>query len=224
MLVSLKFSREGNMPKWGFTVDLERCVGCQGCVIACKAENGTPPSIHWMKVLEKEEGEFPYARRSFTPVRCNHCDDPPCVTACPTGAIVKRPDGIVVVDKDVCIGVMACMTACPYYVPYRWDEEEGYFGDGLTPYEKEKYSQFKKGSAMKCHFCYHRIDEGRPPACVETCPADALNFGDLDDKESRINTLLRQKRHFRPREELGTNPSLFYLTGKGGGTIGGGRS
>jgi len=212
------------MARLGFTVDLERCVGCMGCVIACKAENGTPPSIHWMKVLEREEGEFPYARRTFTPVRCNHCANPPCLTACPTGAIVKRADGIVAVDQDVCIGTMACMTACPYYVPYRWDGEDGgYFGKELVPYEEEKYSKFKKGTAQKCHFCYHRIDEGRPPACVESCPADALNYGDLDDPESRVNSLLRQKKHFQPRQELGTNPSLFYLTGKGGGTVGGGR-
>lgn len=212
------------MTRWGFTIDLERCVGCQSCVIACKAENGTPPTVHWMKVLEKEEGEFPYAKRTFTPVRCNHCDNPPCAKACPTGAIQKRPDGIVIVDQELCIGTMACMTACPYYVPYRWDGDGGYFGETLTPYEKEKYAGFKKGTAQKCHFCYHRIDQGWPPACVEACPADALNYGDLDDPESRVNMLLRQKKHFRPREELGTNPSLFYLTGKGGGTIGGGKS
>jgi len=88
------------MARWGFTVDLERCVGCMGCVIACKAENGTPPSIHWMKVVEKEEGEYPYAKRIFTPLRCNHCADAPCARSCPTGAIVKRPDGIV--DRVVC--------------------------------------------------------------------------------------------------------------------------
>jgi len=117
---------------------------------------------------------------------------------------------------------MACMTACPYYAPYRWDGEDGYFGTELVPYEQEKYAKFKKGTAQKCHFCYHRIDEGRPPACVEACPADALNYGDLEDPESRVNELLRRKKHFRPREELGTRPGLFYLTGKGGGSVGGG--
>lgn len=202
------------MTRWAFTVDLERCVGCMGCVIACKAENGTPPGVHWMKVLEKEEGEFPNARRIFVPVRCNHCDDPPCVAACPTGAVRKRPDGIVVIDQDRCIGTMACMTACPYYVPYRWDGDRGYFGEKLTPYEEEKYSKFKKGTAQKCHFCYHRIDEGRPPACVEACPADALNYGDLEDPESPIHLVLRRKKHFRPRGDLGTGPGLFYLSGK----------
>ncbi len=93
-------------------MDLERCVGCMGCVIACKAENGTPPSIHWMKVLEKEEGEFPYARRTFTPVRCNHCDDPPCARACPTGAITLEPASWTV-DAGRCILCAACEAACP---------------------------------------------------------------------------------------------------------------
>lgn len=207
------------MTRWGFTVDLERCVGCQTCVIACKVENGTPPNIHWMKVLEKEEGDSAYAKRTFTPVRCNHCDDPPCVAACPTGAIVKRADGIVVVDQDVCIGTMACMTACPYYVPSRWDGGNGYYREKMTPYEEAKLSKFKTGTVQKCHFCYHRIDEGRPPACVEACPAQALSYGDLEDPESQINIQLKQKKHFQPRAELGTNPSLYYLTGKGGGKV-----
>jgi molybdopterin-containing oxidoreductase family iron-sulfur binding subunit len=207
--------------RWGFVIDLERCVGCQTCTISCKAENGTPRNIHWMRVLEREEGEFPYARRTFTPVRCNHCDNPPCVRACPSGAFVQRPDGIVYVDQEVCFGDRACHSACPYYIPFRWDGGDGYFGEELSPYEEVKYATFREGAAQKCHFCYHRLDEGRPPACVESCPSDALNYGDLDDPESTINVLLRKRRHFRPREELGTEPGLFYLVGKGGGSVGG---
>lgn len=209
------------MTRMGFTIDLERCVGCQACVIACKVENGTPRNIHWMRVLEKEEGEFPHARRTFTPVRCNHCANPPCVQACPTGAFVQRDDGVVVIKDEVCVGTMACLTACPYYVPVRYDGGGGYFGKELTMYEGAKLSQFREGTAQKCHFCYHRLDEGRPPACVEACPADALNYGDLDDPDSTISRLLQQRRHFRPREELGTDPSLFYLVGNGGGSVGG---
>ncbi len=230
------------MVRWGFTIDLERCVGCQSCVIACKAENGTPLNIFWMRVLESEEE----AGRAFAPVRCNHCANPPCVSACPTGAFVQREDGIVYVNNDVCIGSMACLTACPYDVPYRWDGDEGYYGEelsafeklkrnlfknpfkaptnshseeGLTSYEILKRSQgrgMKKGTAQKCHFNYHRIDQDLPPACVEACPVDALDYGNLEDPESRINLKLRQKNHFAPRAELGTRPSLFYLTGKGG--------
>lgn len=210
------------MARWGYTVDLDRCVGCLACVIACKVENGTPPNIHWMKVLEKkEEHDHAYGKRTFVPVRCNHCENPPCVTACPTGAIVKRADGIVAVNQDVCIGTMACVTACPYYVPSRWDGGDGYYEGALTPYEYAKQSKFNIGTMQKCHFCYHRIDAGRPPACVEACPAQALSYGDLQDPESSINLQLKQKKHFQPRAELGTGPSLFYLIGKGGGKVGG---
>jgi Fe-S-cluster-containing dehydrogenase component len=105
-------------------------------------------------------------------------------------------------------------------VPIRFDGGEGYFGE-LTPYEKTKYADFREGTAQKCHFCYHRIDNGQPPACVEACPADALGFGDLDDPDSDIVRQLDQRRHFRPREELGTDPSLYYLVGDGGGPVGG---
>ena len=209
------------MTRLGMVIDLERCVGCQGCVLACKAEHGTPRGIHWMRVLEREVGAFPNARRTFTPVRCNHCANAPCIAACPTGAIEKRPDGIVMVNDRVCVGTMACLTACPYYIPVRYDGDGSYTDGEPTPFEEVKHAKFRVGTAQKCNFCDHRIDQGRPPACVEACPADALIYGDLEDPSSRVNQLLATRRHFRPREELGTDPSVYYLVGRGGGSIGG---
>jgi len=198
--------------RWGMAVDLRRCIGCNACVLACKAENGTPPGIFWMRVLEKEEGRYPFARRLFFPLRCNHCASPPCETICPTGATYKRADGLVLIDYDKCIGCGACMIACPYTVRFRWEDRRGYYGEGLTPYEAAKYQSFRRGTVQKCNFCAHRLDQGLAPACVQTCPTNALVYGDLGAPESAINQALRSRHHFRPREELGTEPGLYYLT------------
>jgi molybdopterin-containing oxidoreductase family iron-sulfur binding subunit len=194
-------------------IDLKRCVGCQSCTLACKAENGTPPGIFWMRVLEKEEGRFPLARRVFLPIRCNHCDDPPCVPVCPTGASYKRQtDNLVLINQDKCIGCRACVTACPYQIRFTTEDSKGYYGDDLTPYEATGHRKWQPRTAQKCTFCVHRIDQGLEPACVQSCPTSALVFGDLSDRESEISGLLRGRLHLQPRAELGTNPSLYYLT------------
>lgn len=198
--------------RWGMAVDLKRCIGCNACVLACKAENGTPPGIHWMRVMEKEEGKYPFARRLFFPLRCNHCAEPPCETICPTGATYKRADGLVLIDYDKCIGCGACMIACPYQVRFLWEDGKGYYSEGLTPFEEAKYGGFRQGTVQKCNFCVHRLDQGLAPACVQTCPTNALTYGNLEDPASPINQALRSRHHSRPREELGTEPGLYYLT------------
>ena len=200
------------MTRWGFSVDLKRCIGCYGCVEACKTENGTPPQIFWMKVYKRDMNESK-ASWPFLPTRCNHCESAPCVTACPTGASHQRGDGIVLVDYDQCIGCQACIIACPYQANSLWFHSEGYYGKELTPYEEQVYDVVhRKGTVQKCTFCYHRLDKGMEPACVETCPTDALMCGDLDDPESGINHLLNTRGSFVPQEALGTRPKLFYLT------------
>ena len=200
------------MTRWGFTVDLKRCIGCYGCVEACKTENGTPPEIFWMKVYKRNEDELK-ASWPFIPTRCNHCENAPCATACPTGATHQRGDGIVVIDYDQCIGCEACIIACPYQANSLWFHGEGYYGTELTPYEEQVYDiGRRKGTAQKCTFCHHRLDRGMDPACVETCPTDALNCGDLDNPETEINHLINTRDYFLPHEELGTKPKLFYLT------------
>jgi molybdopterin-containing oxidoreductase family iron-sulfur binding subunit len=203
----------GRAPRWGMTIDLKRCVACQSCTIACKVENGTPPGIFWMRVLEKEEGTFPSARKVFLPLRCNHCSDPPCVPVCPTGASYQREkDNLVLIDQNKCIGCRACIVACPYQVRFITEDSKGYYGEGLTPYEAESYQKWQPRTVQKCTFCVDRLEKGLDPACVQTCPTGALTYGDLNDPESEISRLIRQRAHFQPRAECGTDPSLYYLT------------
>jgi len=198
--------------KWGVAVDLKRCTGCQACTLACKLENGTPPGIFWTRVLEKEEGTFPFAYKVFMPLRCNHCGDPPCVEVCPTGAsYVREQDNLVLINQDACIGCRACVVSCPYQVRFIADSSKGYY-DEHTPYESVSYNKWQAGTAQKCTLCVHRIDKDLRPACVETCPTKALIFGDLNDPQSEISRRIQERPHFQPRAELGTNPGVFYLT------------
>jgi molybdopterin-containing oxidoreductase family iron-sulfur binding subunit len=199
--------------RWGMAIDLKRCTGCQSCTMACKAENGTPPGVFWMRVLEKEEGTYPLAYTVYFPIRCNHCSEPPCVPVCPTGAsYVRQKDNLVLVDQNKCIGCHACVVACPYQVRWVPKNAKGYYGDQTTPYEAVSYQKWQVGTAQKCTFCVHRIDQGLDPACVQTCPTKALTFGDLNDPQSDLAKLVRARPQFQPRAELGTEPSLYYLT------------
>ena len=204
-------SASGTAVRWGMAIDLKRCTGCQSCTIACKAENGTPPGVFWTRVLEKEEGVFPFAYKVFMPARCNHCGDPPCVPVCPTGATYKREkDNLVMIDQDQCIGCGSCVVACPYDARSLPMSGRGYYAE-KTPYEQVMYEKWQKGTVQKCTLCVHRIDKGLKPACVETCPTKALVFGNLNDPESEISKLVRERPHFRPKEELKTNPNVYYL-------------
>jgi len=173
----------------GFVIDHSRCIGCHACTVACKAENDVPVGRFrtWVKYVE--EGSFPQVRRSFAVLRCNQCGDAPCVTICPTGALAKRPDGIVDVDPGVCIGCKACMQACPY--------------DAL-------YLNDAGGTAQKCHFCAHRSEVGLAPACAVVCPTEAIIPGDFDDPTSRVSTMAREHRLSVRKPEAGTRPNVRY--------------
>lgn len=196
---------------YGMAVDLKLCIGCNSCAAVCKLRNGTPPGIFWGKVIEEEVGVFPKARRVFWSVRCMHCEQPACLTACPTDATYKRADGLVLMDGKKCIGCKACIMACPYNVRYLWDGNRSYFSRGLTPYEEKAYARHVPGTVQKCDFCASRLDEGLQPSCVETCLCGALIFGDLDDLDSEVRQVLSSRVHFRLKEELGTQPSIYYL-------------
>jgi Fe-S-cluster-containing dehydrogenase component/formate-dependent nitrite reductase membrane component NrfD len=174
----------------GFVIDHRACIGCHACTVACKAENDVPVGRFrtWVKYVET--GRFPAVRRHFLVERCNHCTDAPCVTICPVNALIKRPDGIVDVDRDACIGCRACMQACPY--------DALYLDDDL-------------GAVEKCHFCAHRIDLGLEPACVTVCPVGAIIPGDLHDPSSRAGQLARGEGAAVRRAEQETGPNVYYL-------------
>lgn len=217
--------------RYGMVIDTRRCVGCRACVVACKAENKTPPGVSYTVVVENGFGERPDDRPLFLSKPCFHCDDPPCVSVCPVGATFKRKqDGIVVVDYDRCIGCRYCIVACPYQARY-FDFGEDYPAaqeeTGFASVPSPEYRQFRKreadqspvGNVRKCTFCLHLQDAdgkydkaaGRWPACAKTCTGKAIHFGDFNDPESEVSRLLGERQAIRLKEELGTEPNVYYL-------------
>jgi phenylacetyl-CoA:acceptor oxidoreductase subunit 1 len=212
------------MTRFVMVVDLERCVGCQTCTAACRQANGTTPGVQWRRVLDIETGTYPDVRRTFMPVGCMHCAEPPCLEVCPTTATRRRPDGIVSIDCDLCIGCAYCVMACPYQARYKVQAQRPAYGSaGFMPDEDRRSHPERLGVSQKCSFCADRIDAGvsrglKPgvdpdatPACVNSCLADALAFGDIDDPDSNVSVLLAGHDAFRMHEELGTEPGVFYL-------------
>ena len=175
--------------KWAKVIDQTRCIGCHACTTACKSENLVPLSVTRTYVKHVDVGIFPQARRAHQVTRCNQCAHAPCVTACPTTAMFKRPDGIVDFDKSICIGCKACMAACPYDAIFINPEDH---------------------SAEKCNFCAHRIDVGLEPACVVVCPTQSILIGDLNDTESYVAQIVNREAVAVRRPEKETLPKLFY--------------
>jgi molybdopterin-containing oxidoreductase family iron-sulfur binding subunit len=200
------------MPRYAMLIDLDRCMGCHSCTIACRQENATPPGIRWTSVHQIDRGDYPAVRRLFVPRGCMHCDEPPCVPVCPTGASYRRHDGIVLVEHSRCIGCKACMVACPYEARHYVERPGPYYADAATPYEMARRAgEHPEGTVTKCTFCVHRVDRGLQPACIDTCPAHARYFGDLDDPASEIHRLAQDPRASLPSPEWGTKPSVVYL-------------
>ncbi len=176
--------------RYGFVIDQDRCIGCHACTVACKDEHKVPVGVFrtWVKYIEK--GAFPDSSRHFGVMRCNHCDQAPCVEICPTSALFKRDNGIVDFDSSRCIGCKSCMQACPY--------------DAL-------YIDPATSTAAKCNFCAHRVEVNLEPACVVVCPTQAIMTGDLDDPQSRVSRIIATQKVTSRKPHKGTQPKLFYV-------------
>lgn len=223
------------MPRWGMAIDLDRCTGCQACVIACKQENNVPFStpataekgrqISWLYIQTEVEGEYPNVKVRFRPMLCQHCDRPPCIFVCPTRATYLTPEGIVAQIYPRCIGCRYCANACPYTVKFfNWNSPS--WPRQLQASLNGDVSVRPKGVIEKCTFCSHRRtkakeaaeaegramrDEDYQPACVQACPAGAMVFGDLDNPASQVAEWARSPRAERLMEDLGTKPKVIYL-------------
>lgn len=221
--------------KWTMIIDVGRCIGCHACTLACVAENKLPPGVVYRPVVEEEVGSYPHVRRRFVPRPCVHCQNPPCVPVCPVTATYKDQQGVVVVDYNRCIGCRYCLVACPYAartadfrdwytkgtpeapgkVYGREAAGAGYEAHPAAEYGKQwprRGSSSPAGNARKCHFCLHRLAVGMLPACVTTCLGRATLFGDRNDPESLVHEQLGSPRLFRLKEELGTQPAVYYLS------------
>ncbi len=214
--------------RWGMVIDLRKCVGCRACMVACKAENHTPPGVAYNVVMEEEVGKYPNVRRRFTFRPCMQCEHSSCTQVCPTGATYHRKDGIVVIDYDKCIGCRYCIAACPYGAR-SFDYGYDYHADP-TAYEQQpspEYGENRRrnhnkspiGNVRKCTFCIHRVKKGLKPACSETCIGRAIHFGNLKDPDARclvhgekLQELLVTRNTKRLKEHLGNEPSVYYLT------------
>ena len=178
------------MVNYGFVIDNRKCIGCHACTVACKSEHDVPIGVNRTHVKYIEKGTYPDVTREFSVHRCNHCEDSPCTTICPTTALFTRSDGIVDFDDDRCIGCKSCMQACPY--------------DAL-------YIDPNKGTAAKCNYCAHRIEHSYEPSCVIVCPVEAIISGDLDNPNSSISGYLSEHETTVRKPESGAKPNVFYV-------------
>lgn len=198
-------------------IDLKRCIGCHTCAVACKAHNNLPNDIWWNHVLtyggksmDTPRGTYPNLKMQFITLACQHCEDPACVKACPTGATYKRDDGIVMQDYDQCVGCRLCILACPYENVRQFNEKTPEYSVDF-PVGDSFIQEQQKGTVSKCNLCYQRVDRGEVPICIEVCPVKARFFGDATDPDSEVSQLLEKREHTKLLEEKGTNPSVYFL-------------
>lgn len=177
------------MTRLGFVLDSDNCIGCHACTVACKSEHDVPLGVNrtWVKYIET--GKFPDVARKFTVMRCNQCEDAPCMAICPTSALFRAPNGVVDFQDDNCIGCKSCMNACPYDALY------------INP---------ETNTAHKCNMCNHRLEVGLEPSCQIVCPTEAIIIGDLDDPASKISRIIARDDVAVRSPEQNTKPKVFY--------------
>ncbi len=226
---------EPSKHQWGMVIDLDRCTGCQACVVACQAENNIPintddkflarRAIEWIRIERYWEGEYPNVKARFLPMLCQHCKNAPCEPVCPVYATMHTTDGLNAQVYNRCIGTRFCANNDPWNVRF-FNFDEPHWPESLTNQLNPDVTVRSKGVMEKCTFCVQRIRraeqtaarEGRElrdgdvvPACAQACPTDALVFGDLNDPGSRVSRLAADPRRYRVLEDLGTEPVVVYL-------------
>ena len=204
------------MTRLAIAINLDRCVGCHTCALSCKMQNNVPMGMAWNRVLNEDcefevgvQGTYPHVSRAHLPVACQHCENPACLRVCPTGATYKDDKGRVEIDYEKCIGCRMCMAACPYNARvFNWNEPvrdpDFNYGDKDVPVRG-------KGVVEKCTLCKERTDRGDEPMCVKCCLAKARIFGDLDDPESEVSRVVRERNATALLPEQGTRPQVRYF-------------
>jgi Fe-S-cluster-containing dehydrogenase component len=228
-------SKQTNKPQWAMVIDLDRCTGCEACVVACNVENNVATvgaeeaakgrMMNWIRIERYFEGEFPDVRVKFRPVMCQHCEEAPCEPVCPVYATYHTDEGLNAQVYNRCVGTRYCANNCPYTVrsfnffDHVWEAP-------LHKAWNPEVSVRSKGVMEKCTFCVQRIkageakakDENRQvrdgdvvPACVQTCPTKAMYFGNIADPASEVSRLAKSSRAEKLLEDLGTKPRVIYL-------------
>jgi molybdopterin-containing oxidoreductase family iron-sulfur binding subunit len=227
--------KKSQKPQWAMVIDLDRCTGCEACVVACNVENNVAVvgpeeaargrSINWIRVERYFEGEYPDVRASFMPVLCQHCEEAPCEPVCPVYATYHTEEGLSAQVYNRCVGTRYCANNCPYTVRF-FNFYDPVWADPLDKALNPEVSVRSKGIMEKCTFCIQRIrkgeerarDEGREvrdgdvvPACVQSCTTKAMTFGNIADESSEVARLAKSNRATRLLEDLGTKPRVIYL-------------
>ena len=221
--------------KWAMVVDIDRCTGCQACVVACQAENNIPlnteeifnqkRAFEWIRIERYWEGEFPDVKARFIPIMCQHCENAPCEPVCPVYATYHNTEGLNVQLYNRCVGTRYCANNCPYQVRF-FNYWEPVWPESLRNQLNPDVTVRSRGIMEKCTFCVQRIrraerqankenrdlqDGEFSPACVQACPTQTLVFGSLKDPNSKVSKMAKDARRYKLLDDLGTEPNVIYL-------------